>query len=489
MLAFANWNREAIMKENCKFHPQQVAHFSCMECGSYFCPSCIVKRPKGGYEADQFLHFCPKCNVEVDWVGAANLIDPVWVRMPKIFLYPLTLNPLILMGIFAVAVLFFSGPGLINAIIRGVVWLTVLKYSFESLKATASGKLEAPKISTETIIGDIGPVFKQGVLYILLIVGFGFVSFKLGPIIGILFGGAALFFVPAMIILLVTTESLFFALNPAAFIRLAFRIGWAYLLMYLFLLLLAGAPAFVGQFFVEVLPERLLLVLLGFAEGFYTIISYHLMGYVILQYHDRIGYQVDYEDFMDPDAMPTEMAAMDPDQAILSEVEPLIQEGKLDEAIEVIQRRSAVDGIKGVNLSERYYNLLKMRKRYKNMIEHANRHFDLLVEKNSRDKVMKVYVECSKVDPKYVPPANALFKIGGWLNETGKTKESVGVLNRMINNYPGHPLTPKAYFRAAQIFNDRLMSADKAKKILTVLKQKYPQAEILPQVDNYLANL
>jgi hypothetical protein len=33
------------------------------------------------------------------------------------------------------------------------------------------------------------------------------------------------------------------------------------------------------------------------------------------------------------------------------------------------------------------------------------------------------------------------------------------------------------------------MSAEKAKRILTVLKQKYPQAEIVPQVDNYLANL
>ena len=270
--------------------------------------------------------------------------------------------------------------------------------------------------------------------------------------------------------------------------RLAFRIGWAYLLMYLFLLLLAGAPAFLSQFFVPLLPERLMLGLTGFAEGFYTIISYHLMGYVILQYHDRIGYEVDFEDFIDPDQMPVAVAA-DPDQAILNEIEPLIQEGKLDEAIEAIKRRSITDGIQGVNLSERYYNLLKMRKRYKEMVEHGIRHLDLLVENNKQPKVMQVFAECTKVDPKFLPAAPVLFKIGSWLNETGKTKQSVTILNRMINSYPSHQLTPKAYFRAAQIFNDRLMSTDKAKKILTVLKQKYPQADILPQVDNYLANL
>ena len=392
------------------------------------------------------------------------------------------------MGLFGLAVLFFSSPGLINAAVRGFVWLAVLKYSFESLKATARGDLRAPNISVETFFGDIAPVFKQFALYILLMVAFGYVTFRLGPVIGFVFILAALFFVPAMIILLVTTESLFFAINPAAFVRLAFRIGWAYLLMYLFLLLLAGAPAFLSQFFVHLLPERLMLALTGFAEGFYTIISYHLMGYVILQYHDRIGYKVDYEDFVDPDSMPVAVAA-DPDQAILSEIEPLIQEGKLDEAIEAIKRRSNIDGIKGINLSERYYNLLKMRKRYPEMVAHGVVHLERLVDENKRSKVMQVYSECSKVDPKFVASAPVLFKIGSWLNETGKTKQSVTILNRMINAYPAHPLTPKAYFRAAQIFNDRLMSAEKAKKILSVLKQKYPQAEILPQVDNYLANL
>jgi len=476
------------MKQACRFHPRRVAHFSCPQCGACYCPKCIVIREKGGYAPGQYLHFCPKCNVEVEWVGAANVIDPVWVRMPKIFLFPLGVSPLILIGLFAFAVSLFSAPGLVNTAIRGFVWLAVLKYSFESLKATARGDLRAPGISAETLIGDIGPVVKQFALYILLMAAFGFVTFKLGPVVGIAFILAALFFVPAMIILLVTTESLFFAINPAAFVRLTFRIGWAYLLMYLFLLLLAGAPAFLSQFFVPFLPERLVLAVMGFAKGFYTIISYHLMGYVILQYHDRIGYRVDYEDFTDPDSVPACVAA-DPDQAILNEIEPLIQEGKLDEAIEAIQQRLQTDGIEGINLSERYYNLLKMRKRYGEMAGHGVRHLDLLIEDNKPSKMIQVYAECTKVDPRFLPSAPVLFKIGSWLNETGKTRQSVAALNRVINAYPNHPLAPRAYFRAAQIFNDRLMSAEKARRILTVLKQKYPQAEIVPQVDNYLANL
>ena len=42
------------------------------------------------------------------------------------------------------------------------------------------------------------------------------------------------FFVPSMVILLVTTGSLIHALNPVVFVGLAFRIGWAYFLMNFF---------------------------------------------------------------------------------------------------------------------------------------------------------------------------------------------------------------------------------------------------------------
>jgi len=46
-----------------------------------------------------------------------------------------------------------------------------------------------------------------------------------------------------------------------------------------------------------------------------------------------------------------------------------------------------------------------------------------------------------------------------------------------------------AYFRVAQVFNDRLMSTEKAKKVLSVIKTIYPDHDIMPHVDNFLARL
>jgi TolA-binding protein len=130
-----------------------------------------------------------------------------------------------------------------------------------------------------------------------------------------------------------------------------------------------------------------------------------------------------------------------------------------------------------------------MRKRKAALLVHGIKHLDILTEKNQKNKATAVFAECRKLDSQFIPAAEALFKLGGWLNENGKTKESVAVYNLMVKSYPDNPLVPKAYFRAAQIFHDRLMSAEKAKKVLGVIKTRYPDHDIMPHVDNFLARL
>jgi tetratricopeptide (TPR) repeat protein len=449
----------------------------------------VAARESENYVKKEVHHFCPKCNLPVNWVGLQNLIDPFWNRMPRIFAYPVSLQPLIFISVLAFVTMFVSGPGIISSILRGIMWLMILKYSFESLKATASGNLRPPPVNVQTISDDFVQVFKQFAIYVLILIGFAFISAKAGLILGIVFVIAALFFVPSMIILLVTTGSLLHAINPAVFVGLTFRIGWAYLLMYFFLFLLGSAPAYLGQYVIRFLPADIHPMLFGFAQSFYTIISYHLMGYVILQYHDRIGYQVDYEDFSDPTVTDYEPQKSDPDAVVLNQVEPLIKEGKLDEAIGIIKTTIQKQPISGVKLSERYYNLLKMRKRNTELLEHGVSHLDILTTENQKSKAIAVFTECRTADTGFMPTASALFKLAGWLNESGKTKAAVAVYNTMAKTYPDNPLVPKAYFRIAQIFHDGLMNRKQAKRALYLLLRKYPNHDIIPQAESFLARL
>ena len=477
------------MKDFCNYHPTRIAHWSCPKCSAMLCPECVIKRDKGPYTKGEYLHLCPKCNISVDWVGVENIIDPFWHRMPKIFTYPLSPSPLILMIVLSVVTVFFSGSGIFSLLLRGIAWLIVLKYSFESLKTTASGDLKPPKINSETISTDFQQVFKQYGIFILIFLFFGWIAVTVGPFLGIAFMLFALLFVPAMIILLVTTNSLFHAVNPVLFVQLAFRIGRGYLLMYFFLLLLGAAPAVVMKYIIKFFPAGLHLLLYGLAQSYYMIVSYHLMGYVILQYHEEVGYEVDFDDFRDPSLETVEPEKIDPDAVILKEVNPMIQDGKLDEAISAIKDMTRKDGITSVDLSDRYYKLLKMKKRTSEMLEHGINHLDLLAADNNKPKAVKVYTECRKIDPKFLPSPVFLLKLAGWLNEAGKTKEAVGIYNSIVKAYPENQLAPKAYFRAAQIIHDRLMNPEKARKILNSLISKYPDNEIVPHVKNYIANM
>jgi tetratricopeptide (TPR) repeat protein len=365
----------------------------------------------------------------------------------------------------------------------------LLKYAFESLKATASGNLKPPPINSETISQDIHIVLKQYAIFIAMVIALFVLAAQTGLLIVIPFVLFFFFFLPAMIILLVTSSSFFHAINPVMFIGLTFKIGWPYLLMAFFLFLLQSAPAVAGNYIITFLPEVVHIPLVLFAGAFYIIITYHLMGYVILQYHERIGYHVDYEDFSDPTTEVAETKAADPDAPILNAVNPLIQEGKLDEAIEQIMQMTQDEGIKGVNLSERYFNLLKMRKRTKELLEHGASHLGLLIAENDKNKALKVYAECAKLQPDFLPDADVLFKLGGWVNEIGKVKPALGIYNRLIKEYPQDPLVPKTYFRVAQLFHDRLMNPDKARKMLGALIQRYPDHDIISIAENYLANI
>ena len=476
------------MKAFCHYHPTKPAHWNCPKCNVNYCPDCVTTRDKEGRVKSEDIYFCPKCNLEVEWLGAANIIAPFWNRLPKFFAYPFSLQPLILITMLSFASLLVRGTGILMALLGITIWGVSLKYSYAALKATALGDLRPPPINSRTISDDFLQVFKQLLLYSLVWLASLGLMWKVGYYAGVLFLIIVLLSAPSVIILLVTTNSLMCALNPVMFIKLAVRIGWGYLLMLFFLVLLAGAPATLGHFVIRHLPIELHPLLFAFAKNFYTIVSYHMMGYVILQYHEAIGYRVDYDNFRDSSEQSMPMPN-DVDTPLLNEVNVMIHEGKLDEAIEFIRKATADNGFNSLALSERYLNLLKLRKRKTEFLEHSVPHLGLLTERNEKTKSCDLYLQCITADSKFVPDPTSLFKIGGWLNETGKIKESVAAFNKLVKVYPNDGLVPKAYFRAAQVFYDRLMNPERARKILNGLLQKYPDHEIIPQIRTYLEHI
>ncbi len=471
------------MKTYCKYHPTRPARWYCEKCQTNYCPDCIAKRVRESYGTKETFHMCPKCNVEAKSLGVGNMIVPFWNRLPQFFLYPFHPRPLLLIVLVAAADALLSDVFLLGFMVRIASWGIVLKYAFAVLRSTAQGDLRPPKIDSDTIAKDFHQVFKQIALFVVVGIAFVAIFQTAGVIVGIAFLAFVILSVPAMIIILVVSDSVIQAVNPMLFVRMAWRIGWSYLLMYFFLVLLGGGRAVLARYAVQFLQPGLLQFFVAIVEGIFTVVSYSMMGYLILQYHEEIGYKV--EDLVEERAAAPDKS---PEEQILGQIDIMIKDGQIDAAIDVIKNKTN-GSIRDVRLSERYYDLLKLSQRTSEMLAHGGGFLDLLVKADDKEKAVEVYGECGSKDPKFAPAPGSIFRIAAWLNEDGDVKGAINAYDRFVKANPKSPLVPKAYFLAAQLLSEKLKKHRAAADILMAVAKTYPHHDIIPHVNGYLQKI
>ena len=416
--------------------------------------------------------------MEAHNIGVGNIVPPFWKRLHDFFLYPLKLQPLLFILAISGLSYFFASSFLVSLVLSVVM----LKYSYVVLKNTAQGSLTAPAITLATLNEEL--VFKQVVIIVTLFIGFGVVLARFGPLAGIFFWGVAILCLPAMIMILAATNRLVHALNPMVFFTIIFRIGGGYFLMYIFLLFLLGAPAALISQAGRILPMGLTVFLYLAAKNYYMVMSYNLMGYAMLQYHQEIGYQVDYEKFIH--GQPA--AEKNPHESLLSEVDVLVKDGKIDEAISII-RNGMPAGPSDLRLTERYYNLLRLQGNHAEMAEHASSYLDLLVKENKKEKACNLYRESVAADAGFTPRPATLFKLAEWQAWRKDPKEALNSLLKFTKSYNDHPLLPDVYFFLAKFLHTRMDNHAKAKEILGYLTRNYASHEVAGSAEKYLQQI
>jgi len=430
--------------------------------------------------------FCPKCNVAVDRLSIGNIIEPFWTQLHKIFVYPFQLMPFILMTAVSLCILVLYGLPFIGFILSIGLSFLIVKYAFAILRRTAQGRFSAPKINSDMLTGGISMVLKQIVFYIIIGLANIWVANHMGFVVSFLFQVTMIFFAPAMIIMLVATENLIAAFNPVLFMTMALRIGWSYFLMFLFLVMLKLAPSFVYRYFLSYLPGAIQIFLIPMALIYYLFVAYHLMGYVLLQYHEEIGYDVDVEE--DDLIADGTIQKQEGKSEILNQVDILIQDGKTDEAIDLIKEEGG--SLKNdVQLVERYYRLLNLKQQIPEMLEQAVPYLDMLLKQKAAPEICKVYRDCAAHDPAFLCSSPTLLKIASFLSNSGKPEEAVQVYSRFIKSNPKSNQVPRAYFLAASVIHEKLKNREKAIGILNAVIKNFPQHEIIPYVQRYLKQM
>jgi tetratricopeptide (TPR) repeat protein len=414
-------------------------------------------------------------------LSLGNIIVPFQNRLQAFFLYPFQLTPLLLTLALSILGALFNTSFLVNLF----VWVVMMKYAYATLIATGQGALKAPDVTWELINGDVLQVFKQFILFAIIGFSAGAAFEKAGMLGGFGFLTVIFLAMPAIIMLLVATNSVLHAINPFTFLRIISRIGWPYFLMYLFLFFLMAGPATLFAYIpIEFLPIKFYIFLTLFLKQVYALISYHLMGYVLLQYHKEIGYHVDYEYFMENQGAKKKRPIQTEEEELNAGLAVLIKSGKYDEAIKRLQPYVVKEEV-NLDISEKFLQLLKISGQKQKYQRYFPRHLELLIAGNRKQKAIALYSDILE-EGADVPAAESLFKIGSWFGERNEVKKAINVYVLFLKEYKNHALQPEVYFGLAKLLHERAGNSAKARQILKALLKTYPEHALAADAKKYL---
>ncbi len=405
--------------------------------------------------------------------------------MPKFFIYPLQLHAILL--VMALALLSALFPT--TLLVYLFCFVVSTKYAYTVLTTTAKGNLKAPQMSIELFNSNVLQVFKQYILFAAL-GGIATLIAKYTGIVGMgAFGLICFILMPAMFMVLVSSNSVLAALNPMIVVPIVTRIGWRYALMFLFLLLLLMAPAAILYLAPESLPAGVGVFLATFFQHYYTFIAYNLMGYVLLQYHEEIGFDVDYDYFIKSSQTKKEQEQVPttPEEILTNQINIMVKSGQHEEALALIREESRGKE-NDVELSDKYFNLLKICQKRDSYIKHGPYHLGLLINQHKKAKAIKVYQELAD-DKEIEIPASSVLTIGRLFFERGEHQNASNCYISFIKSNPGHEKLPDAYFPLIKLLNEHTGNKPKAKQLAKGLIKTYPEHSLTPAVANYVQTM
>lgn len=437
------------------------------------------------------------CKRELSSLGSANLIKPFWSRLRNFFLYPLHPAPLIVMGILTViAFLLVQMPGwyfhidfLFWRIPRNFLFalpflFVFLKYAQSVLEETAHGHLKPKPLSAEQLTEN-GLIVIKLLLILLVFNLIEFTALDLFDQIGKhIMEFVLAFATPAAIMVLAMEDKLFSALNPATVGSVILRIGTPYIILFILFYLLQIARDTMIVLLAGKVDPSLGATIFVFVSMYFYLIMFNMMGYLLYQHHEELGFSIDVEveAYEDKKSKAPELE-VSPE---LRAVEILIHEGKTEDAVRQLQgvvRNAPTD----LEARERLLKLLRLTGDMALHREQGQSYISYLMNDNKLAQAAKVYQACLDYDKTFKPEkANERVELGKFLRHNGQAKLAMAVLNNLHKDFPNYDNVPQAYLMVAQMLCEQFNEDVRAKQVLEFVLKNYPAHPMTDAVRDYL---
>ena len=402
-------------------------------------------------------------------------ITPFWNRMPRFFLYPLTppgLYVLLALAVTnAIVIDLASGGGggfLFGLMVPIVAAVFSIKYGYDILEQTANGHTLPPRLDRETLIDGYELPFKQIAVFILLGLFAWALALILPPalvLVGFIvytIAVAALF--PAIVMTLALERSVFAALNPATLFGIAFRIGWPYFAVFGLLILLNGGAGTVMSLFGQGLPLAAQAFLSTFFQNLFFFTMMNLMGYLIFQYHDRVGYA--------PEALAD---ADDGWGELLDPVDEDIEAGNYESAAQRLGSLIREHPEHAIELRKQRHQVLKLTDDEDAQVDNAGTLLSELIDANRLREATEVFIDITDIDPALRPARETDYEpLMNMLVQRGEYRRAVRMANGFHKDFPKSPSIPPLYLEVARVFADFLQQPHKARQVADFVIRRFP---------------
>lgn len=415
-------------------------------------------------------------------MAAVGCIAPYWQRMPRFFLYPLTRGPLLLLLGLSFGVLLGSSvgrvTGLIALLLLGVVFV---RFAFAVLQQTALGRLH---YSEQQLFGRRD---QEGLLFMVLgLVAAVIVSTAMSGL-----AGRFVYFVvatgwslalPAAVMILAMSGSLHRALDPSSLLFVVRRIGMPYFGLCGLLFIIPGGIREVLPLLHGLRHVQLMAAVACFVTLYFGLVLFHLMGYVLYQYHEELDMEVEVGFDAARDSAGQLRAVDDPAAEAIGR---MVAAGRLDEALRLADE-ARLQSPERFAFQQRYLKLLFMAGQLQQGLQFATPLLSSLLQQGRGDDALDLFLACRTAEPAFatlavgnvVPLAEAAWK-------RRLPDLALGLIRPFAASHPQHADAPASYFLAARILSEHFRQDAHALQFLDVLLQRYPAAAVCAEAAAY----
>lgn len=415
-------------------------------------------------------------------VPAKTATVPFWERLRPILAYPLDSEALLTISLLAVLRLLGYVPGM-GWLLNLFITAALLKYAAEVLSTTANGDMDAPNgYSTPDSVGWV-VLRVQILLWILAVLALvGLAEAGAGDLAWIGVFVVALG-APAALISAAIDQDTFNALNPAMWFATIARIGWPYIGAAVLCLLVMISEGNAQKMLVPFLPGPIAIVVHHFIANYATVVTFHLLGYLVYQYRDELGYEVKVSA---PKTLPR---PADRDQTILNESERLAADGNTQAAAQALAAHiNERGGTDAVHL--RLRKLLVLHGDQAALDKHAVQYLNVLIAQEKWRQALEFWTECRRANAALWPSdPEQVRELVDKAHELGKPELSLVFANGFSKAFPKHASVSAVHLRVAQALTEKLGKPGDARKLLEATRAAYPKSKFLPEIEAYLAKL